>query len=143
MKRTIEFKIDCIPPKSTHQAGMRIMKRRDGSQFVGKYETGKSKQVQRELTYFFQEYKPDTPLEGALRLSVKWVYPYRKAEPKKNQDAPKWCDTRPDCDNLVKGINDIMGRLGYYTDDGQIAHLDFQKMWAKDFGIYIKLKELT
>ena len=143
MKRVIEFKINCIPPKSTHQSGLRIMKKRDGSQFVGKFDTGKSKKIQKELTYFFQEHTPITPLEGPLRLMVKWVYPYRKAEPKKNLHSPIWCDTRPDCDNLVKGINDIMGRLGYYTDDGQISHLDFQKMWAKDFGIYIKLKELT
>ena len=111
--------------------------------FVGKYDKGDSVKAKEMFAELFQPYAPSKPLEGALRLTVKWIYPYRKSEPKKNQEFPIWCDTRPDGDNLLKMPKDVMGDLGFYKDDGQIASLCFDKMWAKDFGIYIKLKELT
>jgi len=117
--------------------------KKTGTQFVGKFSSSKSKKVEKELTVLFQEHRPSEPLKGALRLKVLWMYPYRKAEPKKNRSFPIYCDTRPDCDNLVKGIKDIMTRLGFYTDDGQIASLEFTKMWGEDCGIYITITELT
>jgi len=139
----ISFKLACVPPKSTHQAGLRIMKKKNGQQFVGKFATSKSKHTQSELTMLIKEFAPPQPLIGPLKLKVRWVYPYRKAEPKKNRDMPIYCNTRPDCDNLVKGIKDIMTRLGFYLDDGQIAHLDFMKLWSDDYGIFITVEELT
>ncbi len=141
--KSITFKLNCIPPKSTHQSGLRIIKRKDGSQFVGKFAKSKAKQAQNQLLLLMKEYTPNQPLEGPLKLTVHWAYPYRKSEPKKNRDKAIWCDTRPDCDNLLKGLKDAMGMLGFYKDDAQIAWVEFGKFWGKNHGITVNLKEIS
>ncbi len=138
----IEFTIPCNPPKATHQASLRIMKRKDGTQFVGKFAKSKGKEAQNDLMSLFSPHAPRTPLEGPVRLFIRWSYPYRKAEPKKNRTSPLWCDTRPDCDNLCKMVQDILSRLNFYGDDSQVAYLTFQKNWCDKPGITVMLWEL-
>ena len=139
----LEFFIPCIPPKSTHQAALRILKRRDGTQFVGKFATSKGKQTQNELMMLFAPHRPLAPMNGPLKLKLVWAYPYRKSESLKHIYPYKPCDTRPDVDNLLKFIMDIMTRLGFYHDDGQVSAISFMKCWNMETGISVMLEELT
>ena len=137
----IDFFVSCVPPKSTHQAALRILKRHDGKMFVGKFATSKGKQVEGELLTLFVPYRPPAPMQGPLMLSVHWIYPWRKSEKKVNIERgiiP--CDVRPDCDNLAKFVCDIMTRLGFYGDDGQIAVLKFSKSWGQKPGISVHIE---
>ncbi len=139
----ISFYISCEPPKSTHQASQRILKRNNGQMFIGKFANSKAKKAKDDFISMFTPYKPKKPLEGPLRLCVGWVYPWRKAETKRNkQNGIMHCDKRPDCDNLAKMIQDVLGDLKFYNDDGQIASLEFNKFWGDEPGISISLKEL-
>jgi len=141
--RSIAFFIPCNPPKSTAQASHRIMKRRDGTQFVGKFDSSKGKAVQDELLIMLGQHRPATAFSGPLVLIVEWCYPWRKSEPKKNMVSGwKWCDTRPDVDNLCKLLFDCMTRLGFWVDDSQISRLDFSKKWGDFPGIDIAIEEL-
>ena len=141
--KLISFRIDCIPPKSTHQASLRIMKRRDGSQFVGKMENSKGAQVKRDLISLLAEHRPAEPFAGPVHLDIDWTYPWRKSEPKRNRiTGARWCDTRPDCDNLAKMLIDCMTRLGFWGDDSQVARLTFSKWWADRPGIEVRVEEL-
>lgn len=138
-----KFFIKCIPPKSTAQASLRIMKRKDGTQFVGKFAKSKGKKTQNELMTLLGEFVPPAPLEGALRVSVEWTYPWRKAESKKNRAIGYLsCTTRPDVDNLCKLLFDCMTRLGYWGDDSLIADLRFRKGWGDRCGIGIEIEEI-
>jgi len=138
----IWFSISCIPPKSTHQASQRILKRKDGSQFIGKFATSKGKRAQDDLMSLLRPHTPPKPLEGALAVTIIWNYPWRKSEPKKNRvHGSLPCDTRPDCDNLAKGFLDIMGRLGYFFDDAQVAELNFSKNWSEHPGISVEIRK--
>lgn len=137
------FKLNIIPPKSTHQSGIRIIKTKSGNSFPGRYDKGNSKQAKRLLASELIKFSPPEPMQGPVKLTVKWVYPFRKSEKKTNLHSPMYCDTRPDCDNLVKGLKDIMTDLKFYNDDGQIAHLDFCKAWHSNYGIYITLEKLN
>jgi Holliday junction resolvase RusA-like endonuclease len=143
-KKSTNFFIHCNPPKSTAQASHRIMKRRDGTQFVGKFDTSNGKKTQDELLILLQQHMSDhTRFEGPVKLSVHWHYAWRKSEPKKNKrHGWKWCDTRPDVDNLCKLLFDCMTRIGFWTDDSQIAILYFEKQWCDVPGIGIKIEEL-
>jgi Holliday junction resolvase RusA-like endonuclease len=134
----VAFKIVCIPPKSTHQQNVRIFQRA-GKCFIGKSTTNKAAQAESTLTALLRPHAPRTPLQGPLSLSVDWVYPYRKSEPKKNRSGYIPCDTRPDCDNISKGLQDIMTTLGYWVDDSQIARLTFSKYWGATPGIEISV----
>ena len=131
------FKVHCIPPKATHQASLRIMKRRDGSQFVGKCDSSKGRKTQNELLALLAPHAPAVPIEVPVRLIVSWIYPFRKSEPKRNRVGLIPCDTRPDVDNLFKMLGDCMTRLGFWLDDSQVYSLTFSKYWGADPGIKI------
>ena len=135
--------IPCIPPKSTAQAGQRIMKRKDGSQFIGKFANSKSKAAQNTLLQLLQPYTPTSPYDFPLQCHIGWVSPWRKSEPKKNRVAGwRWSDKRPDCDNLSKTIQDVMSTLGYWIDDSQVCRLFVDKGWGDRPGIYISIQEI-
>jgi Holliday junction resolvase RusA-like endonuclease len=139
----IDFFIPCNPPKSTAQGSSRIMKRRDGTQFVGRFANSKATKAKANLLTLLHPHRPETPLEGPLELVVGWAYPWRKSEPKKNRvDGFKWCDTRPDVDNLAKMLLDAMTTAGFWNDDSQIASLCFEKTWSDKPGIKIIIGEL-
>ena len=136
----MNFTISCIPPKATHQGSAMIMRRADGTQFVGKSKSSKGARVQRDLLSLFQPHAPARPMEGPLSLIVKWKYPWRLSESKKNRERDILpCDKRPDIDNLCKLLFDVMRRAGFFLDDAQIAHLTFRKEWTSQPGIEIDL----
>jgi Holliday junction resolvase RusA-like endonuclease len=120
------------------------MKRKDGTQFIGKFANSKSKAAQESLCTLLMPHRLDKPLEGALFLQVNWCYPWRKSEPKKNRKRGfKYCDTRPDIDNLVKMLKDNMTRLAFWNDDSQVARLFFTKTWGEEPGIDIIITQLN
>lgn len=132
--------VDCVPPKSTHQASVRIMKRKDGSQFVGKAQNSKGAQTQRDLLALLSLDRPEQTFTGPVKLQVLWVYPWRKSEPKKHrQYGYRLCDKRPDCDNLAKILVDCITKLHWWEDDSQVAHLQFTKAWGDCPGIGVRV----
>lgn len=139
----MKFWIECIPPKSTGQAGLRILRRKNGSQFIGKYSTSKSMAAKNCLRSLLEPFKPDTPLDGAVQVSIKYVYPWRKNEPKKNKvNGIKYCTTKPDVDNCCKLLLDQLTQLGYWVDDSLISILHFEKYWGDNPGIEIEINPL-
>ena len=140
----IEFTIKCVPPKHTAQGSSTILKNfKTGKFFIGKKSNSNATKAKNELIALIAPYTPEKPLEGPLELSVEWNYPWRASEPKKNKtEGFKYCDTKPDCDNLTKQLADILTRLGFWLDDAQVAKLSFIKTWSDNFGIKIKIKKL-
>lgn len=137
--REHEFVIHCIPPKATSQQKGIMM-------IGGKPRHFKKKNVkQAEDTFLalLAMHRPEQSFDGPISLTVMWRYPWRKSEPKKNK-AYGWkpCDTRPDCSNIVKILEDCMTRLNFWTDDSQIAQLHITKAWANDPGITIHIQEI-
>ena len=135
----MEFFLSTSPPKSTHQQNVRIFKGAGDKRFIGKSKTGKAADASRLLNRLLAPHAPCQPLTGAIALSVRWVYGYRVAEPKRNRGADIPCDTRPDCDNLAKGLCDAMTSCGFWVDDGQISSLSFAKYWGPIPGIAIEI----
>lgn len=139
----ISFFIPCVPPKSTHQMNVRVFRGKDGKAFVGRSKAGKAAREERHLMELLRPHAPDWPLRGAVSLNVQWSYPWRKCEPKRNRiHGSLPCDTRPDCDNLIKGLCDVMTRLGFFTDDAAVAQLIFVKQWSDQPGIGIEIETL-
>lgn len=138
----MEFFINCVPPKTTAQSTTRIFKnKKTGKMFICKNEKGKS--VKEELMSLLFRFRPEKPFDKPIKLIIKWQYPFRKSETKKNiAKGIVWCDTRSDCDNLAKLFNDCMTRLGFWTDDSIIAVLHFEKFYCAKSGIYVAIEEL-
>ena len=136
-----EFFVRCIPSNSSHQGSLRILKKKDGSQFVGKFANSKAKKWEGEMLTLFAPHAPEVTPDCPVTVSCVWVFPWRKAEAKKNRARgllPK--DTKSDLDNLWKGVGDVLTRLGFYKDDSQIYDLRLKKFWGDDAGIGIKVE---
>ena len=131
--------LDIPPPKGTAQqqkTGVRHGK-------IIKYDPPNVRFMKALFTTLLSQHRPHEPLKGALSLKVEFFYPYRKADEKKAGGFDIWKDTQPDCDNLVKGLNDVMEKLGFFDNDGQIARLVVEKSWSSSPCIEINLDVLT
>ena len=83
-------------------------------------------------------HKPDKPIEGAVELTVLWLFPKGKSH-----KHGEWRKTKPDTDNLQKLLKDCMTRVGFWNDDAQVVSEKVQKRWsAEPTGIYIEIREL-
>ena len=138
----ISFILHCIPPKTTHQSSSRIFKNpKTGRMFVGKNKKGA--ETKNTLVQLLIPHTPEKPLEGALKCVIRWVYPWRKSETKKNRaKGAMWCPTRSDCDNLMKMFGDCLTRLGFWQDDSQVAILHFEKLYSDNPRIEVDIEEL-
>lgn len=100
--------------------------------------------LQRARDRMIQEmmrFAPDQPLKGPLQLQVVWYFGTKD----KKKIRAIWKTTRPDTDNMLKGLKDCLAECGYCEDDAQIAHEILTKRWAlpEDAKIVIWLEELT
>jgi Holliday junction resolvase RusA-like endonuclease len=136
----ISFHLPISPPKATSQTKRLVMS-------FGKprfFPTKAHQTAERELLALCAPYAPARPLRGPLRLAVTFVFPWRTAEPKKRRALGKaYCDTRPDLDNMVKLVADVLTKKGFYEDDGQISVLHIAKFWGDQIGISVDITPLT
>ena len=121
------------------QSATRIFKSKDGRMFIGK--TDKAKSVKQELMALLMPYVPEKPFEKPLKVTVEWGYPYLKTVRKRDIGKLIPCISRPDVDNLEKGLNDILTRLGFWKDDSIVWDLRFRKFYTDQPGIGIKIEE--
>ena len=83
-------------------------------------------------------HKPDKPIEGAVELTVMWLFPKGKSH-----KHGEWRVTKPDTDNLQKMLKDCMTRTGYWNDDAQVVLELAGKVWMDEpTGIYIEIEKL-
>jgi Holliday junction resolvase len=82
-------------------------------------------------------YAPDAPLTGPVRLHTIWCY---------QSDAHKkgeWKTTKPDTDNSLKLLKDVMTQLGFWKDDAQVSSELTEKIWNDFPGLYVSVEALT
>ena len=128
----IEFFMPMIPPTATHQEKKwRVVKGKPVSYDPPEVQAARSK-----LTDYLAGHRPDRPLEGGIRLLVKWCFPRGK-----HRDG-EYRITRPDTDNLNKLLKDCMTAAGFWKDDAQVASEICEKFWAEVPGLYICLEQI-
>jgi Holliday junction resolvase RusA-like endonuclease len=79
-----------------------------------------------------------------IKVTAIWTWPYRTHEAKavrtSGNSVPK--DTRPDTDNLMKALLDLLTEAGAITDDALVSSLTVHKCWGKTPGILVQLEEI-
>lgn len=129
----MEFTLNIEPPTVTAQERkVRIVK---GHPMF--YDTPRLREARALLIRALQDYAPNEPLTGAVRLDVLWKFKHGKSH-KDNE----WRITRPDTDNLEKLLKDCMSYVGYWNDDAQVCIETIQKRWDNDCGIRIKVETI-
>ncbi len=97
-----------------------------------------------------QQYRPDVPLKGALRIDLTFAFP----RPKKHfytgkrsdvlrEDAPYWYTSkgRNDWDNLGKLVCDAMNGI-MYEDDGQIAYAKVARVYSGSPHTFVRISHI-
>ena len=94
----------------------------------GQYSTIYTPQKTREAEQSFQaqalKFKPEQPLDEALRVSIFFYKLKPKSMPKK---VIHWTK-KPDIDNMAKLVLDSMNKI-FFRDDSQIIELDVYKAY--------------
>lgn len=112
------FLVNVTPIRTTHQADLRILRTKDGRQFIGKTSKSAIKQWMDVFTLQAKRFAPDRPFEGPLELCLYFGFPLIKSD--KGQASPM--TTKPDFDNLAKSVCDGLTKLGFWNDDSQIVY---------------------
>lgn len=125
-----------IPPPPTHQAALRILKTKDGRQFIGKMARSNAVKWGKAATLILkaEANRLGYPMvDEACCVVIKFYYKHTKESAR----AAKQSDfgivrkfTRPDLDNLAKGVLDCMVDAGILKDDGLICDLHLLKYYA-------------
>lgn len=130
---TVEFFMPMIPPTATHQEkSWRVIRGKPAP-----YDPPEVRDARAKLTAHLSRHKPERPLRGAVRLTVKWCFPLRG-----NHQDGEYRTSKPDTDNLQKLLKDCMTALGFWKDDAQAASEIAEKFWAAVPGIYVRAEEI-
>lgn len=135
----IEAFLDCIPPTVTAQ-----QKRwRCVNGIPMAYDKPEVKKAKALYTALLTPYRPKEPLTGPIHAYVKIVFPWRKTEKKTYLKGPYRLHDKgsPDLDNIEKALFDVMEKVGFYKNDGQISIKQTIKVWGPKAGIHFRLKE--
>lgn len=129
----MRFFIEGDPPRATgqmHKVGVR-----SGRPYF--YDPGPVKAAKEFFMIMLRRHIPEKPIDSAVRLRVVWFFRART----KKQDG-KYKTTRPDTDNLMKILKDVMTSGGFWTDDSLVVDERVEKKWSLRPGIEIELEEI-
>ncbi len=83
-------------------------------------------------------------VEGPMCIVVIAVWPYRRGDPKRIRESglcfPK--DTKPDYDNIVKGVSDGLEGVAYAMDS-RVVFGQVETLWGPSPGTYVKVWKTT
>lgn len=128
----LAFFMPMRPPTATHQEKKwRVVHGKPVA-----YEPESVKAARAKLTAHLTQHRPNEPLQGAIRLVVKWCFPRGR-----HPDGT-YRTTKPDTDNLNKLLKDCMTTVGFWKDDAQVASEICEKFWAEIPGLYVMVEEL-
>lgn len=137
----IAFRIDGEPPSATHHA-KRLFVAHGRAMMADTPELVKARKW---YATAILPYRPESPLAGPIRLSLRFVWPYRASESRSviaaGLDVAK--TSRPDCSNLAKTIEDQLARLGFFADDAQVTELFVSKAWGPRPGVEVRVEEIS
>lgn len=135
----IEFTID---GEAQAQGRPRAGKTRYGKTIV--YDPDNSRNYKEYVRMVASQHKPTKPLTGCLDVEIvvyktipKSMAQYKAQEARDGTRRPT---TKPDIDNVVKGITDAMNSI-IYKDDSQIVSLRASKFYSDSPRVEVTVKE--
>jgi Holliday junction resolvase RusA-like endonuclease len=118
-----------ITPKPQARPRAALFKGADGRPRARVYKASAAQEAERDLFYLAATHplRPPAPLQGALALSICVALPTPKSlRGSKRRHAVK----RPDLDNYIKFVLDVLTRASYWEDDNQIVEIYATKQYV-------------
>lgn len=129
----IEFFMPMLPPTCTHQE--KQVKIVNGKPVF--YEPAELKAAREKLRAHLGRQIPEQEFIGPVRLTTWWCFPIKG----KHTDG-EYKTSKPDTDNLIKMLKDVMTELHFWVDDAQVASEVIEKFWAEIPGIFVKVENI-
>lgn len=86
--------------------------------------------------------KIKTPLETSISIDIEFFFEIPPSWSKKKKEAAGWHKSKPDIDNLIKGVLDGLNGIAY-KDDMQVAKIAARKQYTRsNSGIQIIIEEV-
>lgn len=101
------------------------------------YDPAPVKEAKIVICDLLKQYSPILPLEGPVKLECVWLFN------SKSHKKEEWRITKPDTDNLQKGLKDCMTKTGFWKDDAQVVYEISKKRWSQTPGIFIRVEEIN
>lgn len=130
----IEFFHEFTPPKTTNQ------QRRQSA--AGGYLHDAGRIAKATWQAVLEQYKPEKPLSGAVKAVIILTWPHTLKSAKMRAGLPVPKTTRPDGDNLIKMIKDVMQKTGYFKDDAQIYSETIERWHGEIPGVSVTIEEI-
>lgn len=134
-----------ITPQGKDRARARIIKTRQGQQFVSMYTTAKTRSYEDDIkSYATKAMRGRESFDGPLTVTIDATFPV----PASWSNA-KWGRAvtgiirptgKPDFDNLAKAITDACNKI-VYRDDAQIVDCRVRKFYGKTPSLLITVRE--
>lgn len=93
--------------------------------------------IQQDYISRLTKVAPENPFPGPVRLKIAFCF---KSDEKHQPGIPK--PTKPDLDNLEKGLVDCMTKCNFWNDDSQICLEYISKSYEIHEGIHIEVVQL-
>ena len=126
-----------MPGGTAQQKGEAVRYRRDGSAYIQHYRKDKVQDFRDSLVLRMKKYAPKEQMTEPIKLEI-----YVHFDTKTRSKWGKYKVTRPDCDNFVKEIKDVMTLLRFWKDDAQVVDLRVVKIYSEKASISISYEEL-
>ena len=81
------------------------------------------------------------PIENEVFIKIEFFYEIPKSWSKKKKELAKWHKSKPDIDNLIKGVLDSLNGIAY-KDDAQVVMIQARKQYAAENGVKIEITEI-
>ncbi len=101
------------------------------------YEPAELKDVRSLYESHLAVYAPKEPITSGVRLTVKWLFGITG----KHQNG-EYKLTRPDTDNMLKLLKDVMTDVGFWKDDALVCSEINEKFYSKITGIFIRVETI-
>lgn len=121
--RKIHFFIPGEPARVTEQQHRYGGRKKNGQVVV--YRDSRLSAARAELMEYLWKEAPKEPIEGPVRIEVCYTFGTKN---KRFAGMPK--TTKPDTDNLIKGLKDCMTEAGFWLDDAQVYREIIAKFWS-------------
>jgi Holliday junction resolvase RusA-like endonuclease len=115
--------------------------------FARMYDPGTAKEWKAAIAKAFKDSGkiPEKPMAGPVSLECTFLMPLPKKHVNKDgkakADAPYWHVYKPDNDNLVKAVMDVLTQLGVFVDDCQVCKSRIVKLYCTAPGVMIEISE--
>lgn len=102
-----------------------------------KYDPPELKAARALFRDHLAKFTPPEPITGPVRLHTVWCY---RSDAHK---AGEWKASKPDTDNSLKLLKDVMTGLRFWKDDAQVCSELTDKLWADVPGLYVSVEALS